>query len=278
MSQWRGAQCQRQWQCQHQLQQELQRLWGRALNLEMERELLPPRFRAINPNCAMSYIWTMAVLETGVEWKAEVVCLQEPLTARAGIGISHSAYNIMKRKRVWPAVRNRCGLTTNERTALSPIRGDDVIVVDIIRKGEKMIWVVIMYDQRTRETGDRPERRLNWQKIIKQGGGGTVLTGDFYAYSQRWDPRCTERIEAVYWEGIIDEHGLVIGNQDRPTHHWMRNQSEGKSIIDLTLANQPFGKWTILVGSHATGSDHKIIAWEVEMEKLEEAGGAQVLG
>jgi hypothetical protein len=105
-----------------------------------------------------------------------------------------------------------------------------------------------------------------------------MLAGDFNAHSQRWDLRCTERRDAAYWEDIIDEHGLVIGNDDRPTHHWTRNESEGESIIDLTLANRPVGKWMILDGSHVTGSDHKIIEWEVDMEKQEEAEGTQVVG
>ena len=58
----------------------------------------------------------------------------------------------------------------------------------------------------------------------------------------------------------------------------MRNESEGISIIYLTLANWPFGKWTVLDGNHATGSDHEIIEWEVDMEEQEEAGGTQVIG
>jgi hypothetical protein len=40
-------------------------------------------------NCARSSAWTMAVLETGVEQKAHVVTLQEPLGESGGIGISH---------------------------------------------------------------------------------------------------------------------------------------------------------------------------------------------
>jgi len=141
-----------------------------------------------------------------------------------------------------------------------------------------MIRIVNIYDQRTREAGDRPARRLSWQKIIRQGGGGTVLAGDFNAHSQPWDPRCIERRDAAYWEDIINEHGLVIGNDDQPTYHWTRNESEGESIIDLTLVNRPFVKWTMLDGSHVTGSDHEIIQWEVAMEKQQEAEGTHVVG
>jgi len=34
----------------------------------------------------------------------------------------------------------------------------------------------------------------------------------------------------------------------------------------------------MLDGSHATGSDHEIIEWEVDMEQQKKAGGTQVVG
>jgi hypothetical protein len=83
-----------------------------------------------------------------------------------------------------------------------------------------------------------------------------VLVGDFNAHIQCWDPRNTERRDATYYEDNKDEHGLVIGNDDRPSHYWTRHDSMGESVIVLALANRPFEKWWILDGSHATGSDH----------------------
>jgi len=56
--------------------------------------------RAVQHNCARFYTWTMAALETEVERKADLVMLQEPLEESGGIGISHSAYEIRKQKRV----------------------------------------------------------------------------------------------------------------------------------------------------------------------------------
>jgi len=49
-------------------------------------------------------------------------------------------------------------------------------------------------------------------------------------------------------------------------------------MIDLTLANRPFGQWMIPDGGHATGYDQDIREWELDMEKQEEAGGTQVVG
>jgi len=104
------------------------------------------------------------------------------------------------------------GLTTNEQTDFSKNAVSDVNVVDIERRGDKMTRIVNTYDQRDGEISWRPARRLDWQRIIRQGGGGTVLAGDVNAHSQHWDPRCTGRRDCTYWEEIIDEHGLVIAN------------------------------------------------------------------
>lgn len=63
----------------------------------------------------------------------------------------------------------------------------------------------------------------------------------------------------MYYEEMIDRHGLVLGNDDRPTHYRMRNKSNCKSISDLALANRPFAQWTLLDGSLVTESVHEII-------------------
>jgi len=84
--------------------------------------------------------------------------------------------------------------------------------------------------------------------------------------------------DAAFGEGVIDENGLEIGNDGRPTHHWTREDQEGKSVIDLTLANQLIVKSTILADDHATGSDHEVIEWEVGVDRQEEAHHERVVG
>jgi len=76
-------------------------------------------FRVIQHNCARSYKWTVAALETGVKRRADIVCFHEPLRERGEIGISHSANDITKRQRVWMAIRKGSGLVVDERTDLS---------------------------------------------------------------------------------------------------------------------------------------------------------------
>lgn len=107
------------------------------------------------------------------------MCQQEPLRQPAGGGIIGSAYDVSKKNRVWTAVRKGTGLTMKERTHLIRNVDDNVIVVHIKRLGEKSIIIVNIYDQRTRQTGERPARRLRWQIVIRQEGGGMVLLGDF---------------------------------------------------------------------------------------------------
>jgi len=137
--------------------------------------------KAIQHNCARSYEWTMAALETGVERKADVVCLQEPPRERGGFGISHSAYEIRKRHRVWTAIRKGSGLVVDERTDLSRGANNDVIVTDVRRRGEKITRIVNVCDQKDTQSGERPAPKLNWQSVIRQGG--TVLAGHFNAHS-----------------------------------------------------------------------------------------------
>jgi hypothetical protein len=77
---------------------------------------------------------------------------------------------------------------------------------------------------------------------------------------------------------VIDENGLEIGNDGRSTHYWTREDHEGESVIDLTLAKRPIMRWTILADDHATGSDHEVIEWEVEADGQEEADHERVVG
>jgi len=83
------------------------------IETQTERGALATNDRVIQHNCARSYEWTIAALETGVERRAEVVCLQEPPRERGGIGISHLAYEIRKTKRVWTAIRRGSGLVVD---------------------------------------------------------------------------------------------------------------------------------------------------------------------
>ena len=138
----------------------------------------------IHHNCTRSYKWTIAALETGVECRVDVVCLEESPRDRGEIGISHSAYEMRKRNRLWTTIQEGSGLVVDERTDVRRGANDDVNAADVRRRGEKIRRIVNVYDQKDAQSGERerPARKLNWQRVIRQGG--TVLTGDFNAHSK----------------------------------------------------------------------------------------------
>jgi hypothetical protein len=135
----------------------------------------------IQHNCARSFKWTIAVLESGVECSADEVCLQEPPRAKGGIGISHSAYEIRKRKRVWTAIRGGSCLVVHERTDICRGANDVVIATDVRRRWETITRIVNIYDQKETQSGERPAHKLNWQRVIRQCS--TDLAGEFNGYS-----------------------------------------------------------------------------------------------
>jgi len=159
---------------------------------------------------------------------------------------------------------------------LSRVANDDVIATDVRSRWEMIPRIVNVYDQKDTQSGERPARMSNWQRVIRQGG--TVLAGDFNAHSTQWHPRSQVQLNAMFWENVIDENALEIGNDGRATHHWTREGHEGESVIDLTLANRPISMWSILAYDHATGSNHEVMEWEVEADRQEEADHERVVG
>jgi len=97
------------------------------------------------------------VPEAGVECRAEVVFLQEAPRERRDIGISHSAYEIgkRKRKRVWTAIQMGSGMVVDDRTDLSRGANDDVITTDVRRRGEKTTRIINVYNQKDVQSGER---------------------------------------------------------------------------------------------------------------------------
>jgi len=89
---------------------------------------------AIQYNCTGLYQWTIVVLEMGVQWKVHGVCMQEPLGEPGGFGISHSACEIRKRKRMWTATGKGSGLVVDEQPDIT--REDNNNVLSLTSVGE----------------------------------------------------------------------------------------------------------------------------------------------
>jgi len=122
----------------------------------------------------------------------------------------------------------------DEKTDLSRGANNNVIVTNVRRRGEKIMRIVNIYDQRDSQSGERLARKMNWQSLIRQGR--TVLAGDFNGQSSRWDPRFQIQRNAAFWEEVLAENGLEVSNDGQPTHYWTSKDHEGDSVIDLTLA------------------------------------------
>lgn len=81
----------------------------------------------------------------------------------------------------------------------------------------------------------------------------------------------------TFWEHIVNQHALQIGNNDQSTPHWARNGEEYESTMDVTLAKQPIKQWTILDVRHTTCSDHVLIEWQLCVDMQEVAYLVQVI-
>ena len=111
-------------------------------------------------------------------------------------------------------------MVVDDRADLSRGANDAVIATDVRRGGETITRIVNIYDQEDMRSEERPVWKLNWQRVIRQGG--TVLAGDFNAHSTGWDPRCQVKRDAKFWKDMIGENGLEIGKNGRATQYWTR--------------------------------------------------------
>jgi hypothetical protein len=71
--------------------------------------------------------------------------------------------------------------------------------------------------------------------------------------------------DAAFWEDVIDENGLDIGNDSRPTHHWTREDQQDESVIDLTVG----------VDRQEEADHERVVGWNLAAmtEKDVEAAG-----
>ena len=93
-------------------------------------------------------------------------------------------------------------LAKDERTYLNRGMNDKFMVTDVKRRGEKKTRIINVYNQRDVKTGERRAMILNWHRAFRHGGG-TIIMGNMNAYSLRWDPRCREQCDTMFWEEII---------------------------------------------------------------------------
>jgi len=131
-----------------------------------------------------------------------------------------------------------------------------VQVIEVTPPGMPTITIANVYDQ-WRDEG-RPAQRADWGAIAKSAG--VIIAGDMNAHSTVWNGRVTRRKNAVFWEKLIEEEVLVVWNTEEAT----RLGGSNHSIIDLILSSPNVElNWSIAGEKDTTGSDHKVIVWEV---------------
>jgi hypothetical protein len=94
------------------------------------------------------------------------------------------------------AIRTVSSVVVDQQTDLSRDANEDIIATDVRRRGERITRMVNIYNQKNMDLGERPVRKLDWQRVIRQGH--TVLAGNFNADSIRWYPRCQVQRDAAF--------------------------------------------------------------------------------
>ena len=124
----------------------------------------------------------------------------------------------------------------DHQTDISRGANEDVIATAVGCRGEMITGIITIYEQKNMHSGERQGRMMNWQRVIQQRS--TILVRDYNTHSIQWNPRCQVQRNAAFWEDVIDQNGLEIGDNGEATHHWTRDGHEGEWVIDLMPANR----------------------------------------
>ena len=198
----------------------------------------------------------VALMQTALERKADIVLVQEPPEFRES---RHPAFRYLRKNRVLTAVRIDSDWTVSTKERFTR-EASDAQVLALGRKGhgQREIRVVNTYHQgTTRRDNTRGAKRTEWDDLILED---CIVAGDFNAHSPVWNREYTQRRNSRFLEEPIEMHDLEVKNNCQAT----RPVSETHSIIDLTLVTpgaSPFCQsWRILdEDGQATGSDHMVI-------------------
>lgn len=75
-----------------------------------------------------------------------------------------------------------CGLAVDEQIHMTQGGNDDVIVTDVLTRGEKVTRIVNVNIEQDTKSRERPAQKLRWQRSIWKGR--TVLAGDCNAHTR----------------------------------------------------------------------------------------------
>ena len=134
-----------------------------------------------------------------------------------------------------------------------------VQVVEVVLPGGDTIIIANVYDQHDGSEASRLAQCAAWGEITKQRK--VIIAGDMNAHSKTWNPRATRNRNHIFWERLIEDEDLFVWNTEEATR--MGPGAMNHSIIDLTISSPNVELNWYLLSGEVTGSDHKLIRWEV---------------
>ncbi|KAI5786092.1 Endonuclease/exonuclease/phosphatase [Pyronema domesticum] len=179
----------------------------------------------------------MAIMETGVRRKVDVILIQEPPMSET---YRHPEYEYL-RMGVGMMMARRVDSEWRFSMEDRLVQGaeGDVQVLSIGKRGYigTEVCIVNVYNQkRTPEDNERPARIADWDAILADAE--VILVGDFNAHSSRWNPHCPNRREGhEFLEHLIDEYSLAVRNDGLATRRPDGDREARPIIIDLTLVS-----------------------------------------
>jgi len=150
--------------------------------------------------------------------------------------------------------------------------GDGVVQVFDIRypSGRKMSLVHV-YDQLRQEGGVRSQGRLaqtaRWSEIMEQEK--ILLGGDWNAHSDRWDPQCPPKRDAIFLENHMDEYDLIDVTDGEERHSNTRNGETSGSLNDFFITKDSMADRLETSTDLTTTSDHAIVSAQLRWDEGE---------
>jgi hypothetical protein len=138
-------------------------------------------------------------VETEVENNANVIYLNEPRREWGGVGI-----HIHKKKKFLVSDTDGSGLLIEMQTDLTRGANDNVTVIDVRRRVEKITRIVCSYDHRDGQFGDRQAHEEYCQGVIRLTG--TIPIRVFNVYSRLLDLKCRVQLNAAIWVELIHQN------------------------------------------------------------------------
>jgi len=147
----------------------------------------------------------------------------------------------------------------------------DVQVFDIKYPSGRKMRLVNVYNQLRQEGGvrsqGRPAQTARWSEIMEQEK--ILLRGDWNAHSDRWDPQCPPKRDAIFLENLMDQYDLIDVTDGEETHLNTRNGETLGSLIDLFITKTSMADRLETSTDLATTSDQAIVCAQLRWDEGE---------